>query len=138
MNDNEEKQMYTLKIEDEKLIAFMRELQDNPEMVLTWSKERQKWYIQGFFDSKGSVFINDEGLVILAIESRKPIKLDLISQILKERFNIQSFVFHCTHLEILTEPSQLLMAGVWDMIEFNKQIAHSSNNERESFRAKKY
>lgn len=134
MNDNEEKQMYTLKVNNKQLADFMKELRENPEIILTWSKERQKWYIRGFFDGKGSVYLNDYGLVILAIESHIPIKLDLISQILKEQYNIQSLVFHGEHQEILTEPSQLLIAGVWDIIEFNKQIGMENKQLKKKLR----
>ncbi len=75
-------------------------------IILTWTKERQKWYIRGFFDGKGLVYLNENGLVILAVESHKPIKLDLIKQILKKRYNIHSLVFYGAHTEILAEPSR--------------------------------
>ncbi|MCE7744255.1 MAG: hypothetical protein GPJ52_03860 [Candidatus Heimdallarchaeota archaeon] len=87
---------------------------------------------QGVFDAKGTVFINETGQVVLAIEHDLPMKVDIYYRLL-EKFGIRAIVHHNRHTEDLTEPSQLFIVGFKDLMEFYKQIGMALPTKKKRF-----
>ena len=115
-----------------KIQEIRKVLLENPEVVFEWKKENQKQYLQGVFDAKGTVFINETGQVVLAIEHDLPMKVDIYYRLL-EKFGIQSIVHHNQFTEDLTEPSQLFIVGFKDLMEFYKQIGMALPTKKKRF-----
>lgn len=125
--------VYSLEVKDPELAKTILKYQNNPELILLAPKDNQKWYVRGFFDSQGSVFIDEDGFVILSILSENPKKIDVTQKILQDNYNIHSIVFHGQHTDIVHEPSRLLILGLWDMAVFNVQIGMENGQLRERF-----
>jgi len=74
----------------------------------------------------------ETGQVVLAIEHELPVKVDIYHRLL-EKFGIQSIVHHNQHTEDFTEPSQLFIVDIKDLMEFYKQISMELPTKKKCF-----
>ncbi|MGC9779159.1 MAG: hypothetical protein HZR80_07950 [Candidatus Heimdallarchaeota archaeon] len=109
---NEDKPIYNLRSYSKKI----DESETNPEDVLTWKKGNLSAYLRGVFDSRGLVFTNDNGEMILSIQHASDTKLEIYQKVL-QMLSINSFV-HYSQEE--NELSDLFIVGkryIWLFID---------------------
>ena len=88
-HENEDKPIYNLRNYSKKI----DESDTSPEDVLTWKKGNLSAYLRGVFDSRGLVFTNDNGEMILSIQHSSFTKLEIYQKAL-QMLNINSFVHY--------------------------------------------
>jgi len=123
--------VYSITLDAPELVEKLHYYQDHPEEILDLPLEQQRHYLRGVFDAIGSVFIDEEGAIILCIKQKDTNKLGVYQKILGN-FDIFSKAYYST-LEGVEEPSQLLIVGLLNIHHFIKEINMEHPAKRQRF-----
>ncbi len=127
----EKDSVYTMTIDDPKLIETWKYYRKHPEKLLDLPRENMRMYLRGMFDANGLIYINDEGIALIGLWHTQQEKIDGFQQMLK-RFEINSVIYHSTSTNF-SEPSQLFIVGLDDLLNFWEQIGMENQEKRERF-----
>ena len=124
-HENEDKPIYHLRSYRKKI----EESDINPEDVLTWKKGNLGAYLRGVFDSRGIVFTNDNGEMILSIQHLSLTKLEIYQKAL-QMLNINSFL-HYAQEE--SELSSIFIVGKRNIRLFREKVGFEYPEEADIF-----
>jgi len=128
---NNKEEFYSITIDDHEIVEKLRYYNEHPEEILNLPLDQQRHYLRGVFDAIGSVFIDEDGSIILCIKQKDTRKIGVYQKILGN-FDIIPKAYYST-LEGVEEPSQLLIVGLLNIHHFIKEINMEHPAKRKRF-----
>ena len=125
---DEEKPIYQLGLSSKNAIGKKKSKQQHPDNVLEWSQEKQLAYLRGIYDSRGGIFTNESGQMIITINHNNPTKIEIIHKIL-EINGIHSLIHYPLHYN---EHLQIVIVGKMAIKNFDEKIGLDESDHTSS------
>ena len=122
---------YSITIDNPKLIKTVLYYREHPEELFKLEPDNMRLYLRGVFDANADIYINSENIAIIGLFHNQPEKINVFHKMLKQ-FEVNSVVFHPTSKNF-SEPSQLFIIGLDDIVNFWEQIGMENQKTCDRF-----